>query len=214
MNGESTVSSPVLESSASAPQSPANASPLGDRLNAVLADVAASARKVGRLPDEITIVAVSKTVDRPAVDEAFALGLRHFGENRVQDAARKFTEPLPTGAVLHLIGQLQSNKAKPAVALFDIIESVDRPSLIDALEKEAERRGERLAVLLEVNVAREPQKAGCAPEQASALMSRLVQSPWLQPQGLMTMAPLFDVPEDARPVFVGLRTLRDELASE
>ena len=77
--------------------------------------------------------------------------------------------PLPAGAVLHLIGQLQSNKAKPAVALFDIIESVDRISLIDALEKEAERRGEPVSVLFQVNIAREPQKAGCAPESASAI---------------------------------------------
>jgi pyridoxal phosphate enzyme (YggS family) len=206
MNGESTASSPVLE--------PSIASGLADRLAAVLATVSAAARRAGRNPEEVTVVAVSKTVDRPTVDAAFALGVRHFGENRVQDAARKFAEPLPPGATLHLIGQLQSNKARPAAALFDLIESVDRPSLIDALEKEAERRGEPLTVLLEVNVAREPQKAGCAPEQASELMGRLVQSPWLQPQGLMTMAPLFTDPEDARPVFVGLRLLRDELARE
>jgi pyridoxal phosphate enzyme (YggS family) len=206
MNGESTASSPVLESIGR--QSPDYASELAGRLDAVLADVAAAARKAGRNPDEITVVAVSKTVDRPAVDTAFALGVRHFGENRVQDAARKFSEPLPAGATLHLIGQLQSNKVKPAVALFDIIESVDRHSLIDALEKEAARRGEPIAVLLEVNVAREPQKAGCAPEQASELMGRLLQSPWLQPRGLMTMAPLFDDAEDA------LRDLRDALAHE
>ncbi len=214
MNGESIPSSPVLESPSTEPQPPAAASELADRLGVVRADVAASARKAGRAPDEITIVAVSKTVDRPAVDAAFALGVRHFGENRVQDAARKFAEPLPPGATLHLIGQLQSNKARPAAALFNLIESVDRPSLIDALEKEAARRGEPIAVLLEVNVAREPQKAGCAPEQAPELMGRLVQSPWLQPQGLMTMAPLFDDPEDARPVFVGLRVLRDDLARD
>lgn len=187
---------------------------LAARLETVLSDVSSAARRAGRNPDEVTIVAVSKTVDRPAVDEAFALGMRHFGENRVQDAARKFAQPLPPEATLHLIGQLQSNKAKPAIALFDIIESVDRPSLIEALEKEAERRGEPIAVLLEVNVAREPQKAGCVPEQASDLMARLVQSPWLHPQGLMTMAPLFAEAENARPVFVGLRTLRDELARE
>jgi pyridoxal phosphate enzyme (YggS family) len=210
MNGESIASAPVIASSA--PQPASDASGLARRLDAVLADVAASARKAGRRPEEITVVAVSKTVARPAVDEAFALGVRHFGENRVQDAARKFAEPLTSGATLHLIGQLQSNKARTAVALFDIIESVDRPSLIDALEKEAARHGQPIAVLLEINVAREPQKAGCAPERAAELMGRLVESSWLQPRGLMTMAPLFDDPEDARPVFVGLRELRDELA--
>ena len=145
------------------------------------------------------------------LDEAFALGLRHFGENRVQDASRKFSEPLPAGGRLHLIGQLQSNKGRAAVALFDIIESVDRPSLIDALEREAERRGRPLPVLLQVNVAREPQKAGCDPELASQLMERLIASPWLQPQGLMTMAPLVTDPEDVRPIFRGLRTLLDDL---
>jgi pyridoxal phosphate enzyme (YggS family) len=162
----------------------------------------------------VTIVAVTKTVDREAIEAAYALGLRHFGENRVQDARRKLVEPLPGEAVLHLIGQLQSNKAKPAVELFDIIESVDRLSLIDALEKEGERRGEPISVLLQVNIAREPQKAGCAPESAAQLMERLVRSPWLRPQGLMTMAPLVTDVEETRPVFAGLRALRDALQRE
>jgi pyridoxal phosphate enzyme (YggS family) len=181
------------------------------RIERVMANVADAARAVGRSPDEVTVVAVSKTVDRATVDAAFALGLRHFGENRVQEASRKFAEPLPAGASLHMIGQLQSNKARAAVALFDLIESVDRLSLIDALEKEAERKGQLLAVLLQVNVAQEPQKAGCAPEMAAELMERLERSPWLQPRGLMTMAPPLADPEDARPVFAGLRTLRDAL---
>jgi hypothetical protein len=162
----------------------------------------------------VTVVAVSKTVDRPAIDAAFALGLRHFGENRVQDASSKLAEPLPAGSVLHLIGQLQSNKAKPAVALFDIIESVDRGSLIAALEKAGERRGAPTPVLLQVNIAREPQKAGCSPESASVLLEQLVLSPWLQPRGLMTMAPLVVDPEEVRSVFSGLRMLRDILQRE
>src|SRR5690606_11355373 len=148
-------------------------------------------------------------VDRAAVDAAYAHGLRHFGENRVQDAVDKFREPLPEGAFLHLIGQLQSNKARPAATLFDIIESVDRPSLIDALEKEGQRRQDPIAVLLQVNVAREPQKAGCPPEQAPQLIARLADSPWLIVRGMMTMAPLVDDPEAARPVFAALRELRD-----
>lgn len=159
-------------------------------------------------------MAVSKTVDRPAIETAFTCGLRHFGENRVQDASRKFSDPLPAGSVLHLIGQLQSNKAKAATALFEVIESVDRTSLIDALEKETERRGEPISVLLQVNIAREPQKAGCTPEFASDLMERLVRSRWLRPRGLMTIAPLVTDPEEVRPVFSDLRTLRDELQQE
>jgi pyridoxal phosphate enzyme (YggS family) len=178
--------------------------------------VADAARSSGRQPEDVTIVAVTKTVDRHAIDAAYALGLRHFGENRVQDARRKLADvrPLPADVVLHLIGQLQSNKVKPAVALFDIIESVDRMSLIDALEKEAERRGEPVSVLLQVNIARESQKAGCAPESASELMERLVHATWLRPRGLMTMAPLVTDAEETRPIFSGLRALRDALQRE
>jgi pyridoxal phosphate enzyme (YggS family) len=184
---------------------------LAGRIAAVRERVAAAARRAGRGADQITTVAVSKTVARPAVDAAYALGLRHFGENRVQDAARKFAAPLPPDAALHLIGYLQSNKAKPAAALFDIVESVDRLSLIEALEKAAERHGARLPVLLQVNVAREPQKAGCPPEEAETLMERLARSAWLEPRGLMTMAPLVTEMEETRPVFAALRELRDVL---
>ena len=176
--------------------------------------VADASRSSGRQPEDVTIVAVTKMVDRDVIEAAYVLGLRHFGENRVQEAGRKLADPLPAGAVLHLIGQLQSNKVKPAVVLFDIIESVDRISLIDALEKEAERRGEPVSVLLQVNIAREPQKAGCAPESASVLMERLVRSPWLRPRGLMTIAPLVADAEETRPVFSGLRRLRDGLQRE
>ena len=189
-------------------------SELASRIEAVLGLVADAARVSGRRPEDVTVVAVSKTVDRAAIDAAFALGLRHFGENRVQDAGRKLAEPLPAGSILHLIGQLQSNKAKAAVNLFDIIESVDRMSLIDALEKEMQRRGAPFPVLLQVNIAREPQKAGCAPEEAADLIGRLVRSPWLEPRGLMTMAPLVADSEEARPVFSGLRLLRDALQRE
>ena len=211
----------VLDCSLSSPLSPhhpTTASPSSDlqsRVDRIRSLVADAARSSGRQPEDVTIVAVTKTVDWDAIDAAYVIGLRHFGENRVQDTRRKLTElPLPAGAVLHLIGQLQSNKAKPAVALFDIIESVDRMSLIDALEKEAERRGEPVSVLLQVNIAREPQKAGCAPEAASELMERLAHSPWLQPRGLMTIAPLVADPEETRPVFSGLHALRNDLQRE
>lgn len=187
---------------------------LASRIAAVTERVDRAARQAGRHPAAVTVVAVSKTVERGAVDEAFALGLRHFGENRVQDALRKFSDPLPKEAQLHLIGQLQSNKARPAVGLFDLIESVDRPSLIAALEKEGERAGVPVGVLLQVNIAREPQKAGCDPDEAAALMAQMVASPWLDPRGLMTMAPLVADPEAARPVFAGLRELRDRLQRE
>jgi pyridoxal phosphate enzyme (YggS family) len=176
--------------------------------------VVEAATASGRDPDEVTIIAVCKTAPREAVDAAVDLGLRHFAENRVQDALRKFETPLPPGCDLHLIGHLQTNKARPAVGLFDVIETVDRPSLIAALEKEAARIEKRLPVLVQVNIAGEEQKAGCAPQEAHDLLAALTASPWLEPQGFMTMAPLVADPEEVRPVFRGLRELRDRLQEQ
>lgn len=184
---------------------------LAERIATVQRRMAEAAARADRDPAEVTLVAVSKTVDRPTVDAAYAAGLRHFGENRVQDAARKFATPLPADGMLHLIGQLQSNKARPAAALFSVVESVDRPSLIDALEREAERLGRPLPVLLQVNVAGEAQKAGCAPADAPGLAARLLASGRFDVRGLMTIAPLVDDPEAVRPVFAGLRSLRNAL---
>lgn len=184
---------------------------LRDRIERVQATIADAAIAAGRSPDEITLVAVSKSADRAAVEEAYAHGIRHFGENRVQDASGRFNPPLPGDTRLHMIGQLQSNKVRPALSLFSLIESVDRPSLIQALEKEAERRGQPVSVLVQVNIAGEAQKAGCAPEDTGSLVAQVQQSSWLHLRGLMTIAPLVSDPEQARPVFAGLRSLRDQL---
>jgi pyridoxal phosphate enzyme (YggS family) len=170
-----------------------------------------AAMAAGRDPGEVTLVAVSKTTDRPTVDEAYALGVRHFGENRVQDAARRYAPPLPDDLHLHMIGQLQSNKARQATALFTCIESVDRPSLITALDKETERLQRPLPVLVQVNIAGESQKAGCDPTDVDSLIEQIQATSWLRLQGLMTIAPLVSDPEAVRPVFAGLRQLRDRL---
>ncbi|HEU5432609.1 MAG TPA: YggS family pyridoxal phosphate-dependent enzyme [Thermomicrobiales bacterium] len=187
------------------------ATSLAERIANVRQRVAEAARAAGRDPAAVAIVAVSKTVGREAVDEAYRLGLRQFGENRVQDAAAKFAAPLPGDASLHLIGHLQSNKARAAARLFDLIESVDRLSVIEALAREGERLGRPIPVLLQVNVAREPQKAGCPPEAAADLVDRIEAAAWLELRGLMTIAPLVEDPEATRPVFAGLRRLRDDL---
>ena len=187
---------------------------LAERVAEVQRQVAAAAAASDRDPAEITIIAVCKTAPRESVDAAIDLGLRHFAENRVQDALRKFEAPLPAGCDLHLIGHLQTNKARPAVGLFDVIETVDRPSLISALEKEAARLEKRLPVLIQVNIAGEEQKAGCAPQEAHGLLAALTASSWLEPQGFMTMAPLVADPEEVRPVFRGLRELRDRLQEQ
>ncbi len=184
---------------------------LAQRIEQVQCKVARAAMRSGREPADITIIGVCKTVDRDQVEAAYALGLRHFGENRVQDAARKFASPLPGDAVLHMIGQLQTNKVRVAAPLFGVFQSVDRPSLADALEREGGRLERPLPVLIQVNVAGEAQKAGCRVDDAPALLARILASPHLALRGLMTIAPLVADPEQVRPVFKGLRDLRDEL---
>ncbi len=187
---------------------------LAGRIAAVQAQVADAALAAGRQPADISVVAVSKTMPRAAVDEAVAAGLRHFGENRVQEARDKFVKPLPPDAALHLIGQLQSNKARLACQLFDCVESVDRPSLIATLAQEASRAGRLLPVLLQVNVVGERQKAGCAPIDALGLAEQIMASPSLRLDGLMTIAPLAPDVEETRSVFRGLRELRDRLREQ
>ncbi len=184
---------------------------LAERIERVQCAVAGAARRAGREPEDVTLIGVCKTVDRDQVDAAYQLGLRHFGENRVQDAARKFGSPLPPDAALHMIGQLQTNKVRLAAPLFEMFQSVDRPSLIDALEREGGRLERRLPVLIQVNVAGEAQKAGCSVDDAPALLTQVLASPHLALRGLMTIAPLVADPEQVRPVFRGLRDLRDAL---
>ncbi len=180
---------------------------LAERLQAVQQRVARAVEAANREPGGVTIVGVTKTVGRESVNEAYALGMRVFGENRVQDARAKSATPLPNDSELHMIGSLQSNKAKVAIELFDVIESVDRASLVEALAKHANAAGTTVDVLLEINVAGEAQKAGCPLDDAPALLDLVRATPGLRPIGLMTMAPLVDDPTVVRPVFRGLREL-------
>ena len=189
----------------------ARATSLAERIDAVRERIAAAAARAGRGTDAITLVAVSKSTDRATVEAAYELGLRHFGENRVQDASTRFVPAFPADATVHMIGQLQTNKVRPALDLFQLIESVDRPSLVTALAREGERRGTPVPVLIQVNIAGEARKAGCAPDETAALIDQVTASPWLALRGLMTIAPLVATPEETRPVFTGLRELRDAL---
>ncbi len=186
---------------------------LRERVAQVQERIAGAARRAGRDPDEVTLVAVCKTVGRAEVDEAYRAGLRHFGENRVQEARAKFGAGRPEDLTLHLIGTLQTNKAKDAVRLFDIVHSVDRPAVIEALAKRAAQAaaGRRVPVLIEVNVAGEESKQGADPREVPALVEQVVARPELELRGLMTMAPLVVDAEETRPVFRALRELRDDL---
>lgn len=181
------------------------------RAAAVREHVAGAARRADRDPADITIVAVSKTFPREAVNAAYDLGFRHFGENRVQEIRQKFETPLPEDARVHLIGPLQTNKVRQAIRVVHRIESVDRERLVDSLAEELPKQDRRMSVLVQVNVSGETQKSGCAPEDALALVRHIAAVPELTCDGLMTMAPYVDDPEAIRPVFAGLRALREDL---
>ncbi|HEX2912015.1 MAG TPA: YggS family pyridoxal phosphate-dependent enzyme [Chloroflexia bacterium] len=183
--------------------------PLADRIAEVNARIEAAARRGGRKVQEITLVGVSKTVGREAVEAAFKLGIHDFGENRVPDAEAKFDPlPYPPGSArLHLIGHLQTNKARRAVALVDIIHSVDSVKLAKAISRYAQELQKVMPVLLEVNVSGEESKEGLAPAELPAVLEELIRLPNLELRGLMTMAPYTATPEETRPVFASLREL-------
>lgn len=170
-------------------------------------------QRVGRAPEEITIVAITKTVDPSVMATAFELGIRHFGESRVQEAVAKIgqlagLEPRPTW---HLVGHLQTNKVKVAVEIFDIIHSVDSVRLAEVL---SHRTQKRLPILLQVNLAGEASKHGFRSSEVAAALETISRLPRLEVKGLMTIAPLVADAEQARPVFRQLRFLRDSLGLE
>ena len=165
-------------------------------LAAVQSRIAAAAVAAGRTPASINLVAVSKTHPADTIREALAAGHRVFGENRVQEAQVKYPalrEAFPDLA-LHLIGPLQTNKVRDAVALFDVIESVDRPRLAEALAKEMERSGRRLSCLIEVNTGEEPQKTGIFPAEADDFIVECRDRLDLPIEGLMCVPPLDEEP--------------------
>jgi PLP dependent protein len=184
---------------------------LAERLGRVRQQIDESAARAGRQPADITLVGVSKTVGRAEVDAAYQAGLRDFGENRVQDARDKFAANLPADLRLHLIGSLQTNKVRQVIGMAHLIHSLDRPALADEMEARAAQRGIVQPVLIQVNVAREEQKHGCLAEDLPALVQRVLACKNLDLRGFMTMAPLVATTEEARPVFAGMRDLRDRM---
>ncbi len=181
---------------------------------AILARIAAAAQRAHRDPAEITLVAVTKTHGPEVVRDAIDAGMTLFGENKVQEAAWKI--PLcPSSAHWHLIGHLQSNKARHAVRLFEAIHSVDSAKLFDVLESAARQAGTRPEIFLEVNVSGEPSKYGITPEALPALIEHILNGAQaLTLTGLMTMAPFDPEPEHARPHFARLRELRDRMETQ
>jgi PLP dependent protein len=177
-----------------------------DNLAAVEARIASACTRAGRQRSDVRLVAVSKTFPAAMVEEAIAAGATDIGENRVQEARDK--KPLVSGAARwHLIGHLQSNKAKDAVRLFDVIQTVDSASLAEKLSKAASTPVE---VLIEVNIGNEPQKNGAVPADVASLAQQIAKLPNLSVRGLMTIPPV-GTPDDARRYFRELRAMRDTL---
>jgi hypothetical protein len=173
--------------------------------------IAAACAQVGRQPSEVRIVAASKTQPASAIAEAIAAGVDAIGENRVQEAAEK--QPLLTGGTpWHLIGPLQRNKAKLALELFDLVETIDRAELADRLETLLAPGDRVLPVFIELNIGEEPQKSGVLPAQAAALAEHLAaRCPHLHLAGVMAVPPFDPDPERSRPHFVRLRELAARL---
>ncbi|WP_058301816.1 YggS family pyridoxal phosphate-dependent enzyme [Gorillibacterium timonense] len=183
---------------------------LNERIADVERRVTAACAKAGRKREEVQIVAVTKYVSLEPTLEILNAGFRHLGENRWQDAKEKW-EAIQDQAIWHFIGHLQTNKVKDVVGRFPYIHSVDRLSLAEEISRKAVERETTVKVFLQVNVSGEESKYGLAPKELLPFAEGIRGLPGLAVQGLMTMAPYEAEPEETRPVFRGLRELRDEL---
>jgi pyridoxal phosphate enzyme (YggS family) len=187
-------------------------STIAERLAEVRQKLETAARRAGRDPSSVTLVAVSKKQPAEAIREAYAAGQRDFGENYAQELAAKRAELADLGGLRwHFIGALQSNKARVVVPGTVLVHAVDRPSVAEALARRATAAGVTCDALLEVNVGAEESKAGVAPMEVSALLAQSSAWAGLRLAGLMCIPPPVEDPEEARPFFRKLRSLRDEL---
>lgn len=188
---------------------------LAARFADVQARVADAARSCGRSPDEVTLIAISKTHPASLIKELVELGATDLGENRVQEAEGKIPEVGRTSARWHLVGHLQANKARRAVNLFDVIHSLDSIDLAKRLDRLCAEIGrESLPLLIQLDLGHEETKSGLDVEELPQLTEAVLQLERLELIGLMTLPPFGDDPELARPYFRRLRELRDQLASE
>ena len=172
--------------------------------------IAGACERAGRSPDEVTLIAVTKTIGIPAIEAAFNAGIRNFGENRIQEAQPKIEQlaSLRPSLIWHMVGHLQTNKAKTAVDIFDIIHSVDSLRLAETL---SQRSQSKLPVLIEVNVSGEATKSGFLLPEADEAVKRIGRLPNIEVGGLMTIAPWGSDAEEVRPIFRRLRQLGDAL---
>jgi pyridoxal phosphate enzyme (YggS family) len=171
----------------------------------------AAARRAGRDPGRVKLVAVSKTVDAARIRQAIEAGVNLLGENYVQEAQKK-VEELGRRAGWHFIGHLQSNKARVAVRLFDWVHSVDSLRLAEELSRAAQQQSRPLPVLLQVNLGREATKFGAQEDEVIRLLGQMASLPGISVKGLMTMPPYFENPEESRPAFRALRGLQESIS--
>jgi len=189
---------------------------IAENLAQVRQRIALAAKRAGRRPEDIALMAVSKTFSAESIREAYDAGLRLFGENRVQEFAGKFDSLRDLhNSDWHLIGHLQTNKAVKAVELFAAVDSVDSLRLAQKLNTSAQQLGKKLKVLIEINGGGEAAKTGMAPgsRELDDLLVAAQELPHLEFQGLMTVPPFTDDPQQARPYFRKLRELRDNIAA-
>jgi pyridoxal phosphate enzyme (YggS family) len=182
---------------------------IADRLAGIRERIAAAARSAGREPSSIRLVAVSKTFPIDAIREAYAAGHREFGENRVQEALQKIASATDLEIRWHLLGHLQLNKVRKAGLVFAAIHSVDSLELLKRIDAAAVEAGRTTELLLQVDLAGEATKSGAAPDEVPRLLDAAAACRASRVTGLMTLPPLPDSPEDARPWFRQLRELRD-----
>ncbi|HTW24655.1 MAG TPA: YggS family pyridoxal phosphate-dependent enzyme [Candidatus Baltobacteraceae bacterium] len=183
-----------------------------ENLERVRERIARAAARASRATDEITLVAVSKTFPAEAVHAAYEVGLRHFGENRVQEFEGKQRKLAGLDAVWHFIGHLQRNKTRRAVQLFQRVDGVDNAALVNAMQAEAAAQEKRLPILIEVRLSDEPTKTGVAQAELQALAESVMASANLKLRGLMGVPPYFEETERTRPYFSKLREMRDALS--
>jgi pyridoxal phosphate enzyme (YggS family) len=188
---------------------------LRDRFADVRERIASAARAAGRSPDDITLVAITKTHPVETLKAAIDLGAKDLGENRVQEAEQKITELGREAVRWHLVGHLQTNKARRAVQLFDVIHSLDSSALAERLDRLCTEEGRQsLDVLVQIDLGGEKTKTGISPAELPTLLSTMQQCTRLHVRGLMTLPPYFENPDCSRPFFKTLRQLRDELQAQ
>jgi pyridoxal phosphate enzyme (YggS family) len=187
---------------------------LKNRLKRINERIKQTAAACNRPAASIRLVAVSKTVPSEVVREAIEAGVTDLGENYIQEAREKINTLATYPVAWHYIGHLQSNKAKYAVRLFDLIHSVDSLKLVTELDKYAKKNGKIQAILIQVNVAKEDSKSGIYVEETLPLLEGISQLANISVKGLMTMPPYFNAPEKVRPFFAALRRLRDQIKAQ